>query len=105
MTLQAMPLCSSDYILCSKIYYLIQEYITGDYILTSSEIFIELKSLSLVSDLYGLIRRILYLIFVGPYCKCTVPLVKQCVITKEPLYGVSYLYTVWLVSMTLSLTL
>ena len=73
--------------------------------LTSSEIFIELKSSILVSNLYGLMRRILCLIFVVPHCKFTVPLLKHCVITKGPLYGVSYLYTVWLVRMTLSYTL
>ena len=58
--------------------------------LTSSDIFFEIKSSTLVSDLYGLMRRILCLISVGPYCNITVTLVKHCVITKGPLYGVSY---------------
>ena len=58
-----------------------------------------------MSDLYGLIQPILCLIFVGPYCNITVPLVKHCVITKGPLYGVSYLYAVWLVGMNLCPTL
>ena len=53
--------------------------------LTSSEIFIEIEYSTLVSNLYGLIRRILYLIFVGPHCKFTVSLVKHSVITKGPL--------------------
>ena len=35
----------------------------------------------------------------------TVPLVKNCFITKGPLNGVSYFYSVWLRSMTLSMTL
>ena len=56
--------------------------------LTPIDIFIELKSLNLVSDLYGLMRRILYVICVEPYCKFTVTLEKYCVITKGPLYGV-----------------
>ena len=73
--------------------------------LTSSDIFIELESSTLVSDLYGLIWRILYLIFIETHCKSTVPFVKKCVITKDPLYGVSYLYAVFLVRMTLSPTL
>ena len=73
--------------------------------LTSSDIFIELESFTLVSNLYGLIRRILYQIFVGPHCKFTVSLVKHCVIKTEPLYGVPYLYALCLVSMTLSQTL
>ena len=73
--------------------------------LASAYIFIELESLTLVSDLYGLIRRILYVIFIGPNYEFTVPLLKHFVITKGPLYGVSYLYAVWLVSINLSPTL
>ena len=59
-----------------------------------SSIFIELKTSILASDLYGLMRRILCLIYVTPYFSITVPLVKHFVIKKGPLYGVSYLYTV-----------
>ena len=73
--------------------------------LTASSILIESKSSTLVSNLYGLMRRILYLIFIAPHFKFTVPLVKYWVITKGTLYGVSYLYEVWLLSMTFSLTL
>ena len=73
--------------------------------LTSSDIFIDLKSSTLVSDLYGLMQRISYVICVAPYFKITVILVKHCVITKGPLYGVSNLCAVWLVRMNLSLTL
>ena len=62
--------------------------------LTALSIFVELKSSTLVSDLYGLIRRILCLIYVEPYCKFTVPLVKHRVITEVHLYGVSYSYAV-----------
>ena len=50
-------------------------------------------------------RHILYVICIKPNCKLTVPLVKHWVITKWPLYGVSYLYEMWLVSMALSPTL
>ena len=70
--------------------------------LTVSSIFIELKYSTLVSDLYGLMRRILCLISITPHYKFTVPLVKHCVITKGALYGVPYFYAVCLVSMTLS---
>ena len=45
--------------------------------LTSSAIFFEFKYSTLVSDLYGLIRLLLYIIFVKPYCNFTVPLVKN----------------------------
>ena len=69
--------------------------------LTLSYIFYGLKSSMFVSGLYGLILRILYLIFDGPYCNGTVPLVKHRVIKNGPLYGVSYLCEVWSVSMTL----
>ena len=73
--------------------------------LTASSIFIELKSSTLVPNLYGLIRRILYLIYIAPHSKFTVPLVKKCVITKGNIYGVSNFYELWLLSMTLSTTL
>ena len=73
--------------------------------LTPSDIFIELEYSFLVSDLYGLMQRKLYVICVSPYCNFTVSLVKHCIITKGLLYGVSYFYEVWLVSMNLSLTL
>ena len=42
---------------------------------TSEEIFFELESLTAVSDLYGLMQGILYVICVAPYCNFTVPLV------------------------------
>ena len=73
--------------------------------LTMSDIFIELSSSTLVSNLYGFIRNILYVFYVAPYCNFTFPLVKHCVITKGTLYCVSYLYALWLVSITLSPTL
>ena len=82
-----------------------QKYTTGTSYVDFSDIFIELKSSTLVSDLHGLMRHILCLIFVALYFKFTVPLIKQCVITKGYLYGVSYFYAVWLVSMNLSPTL
>ena len=73
--------------------------------LTASSIFFELKSSTLVSDLYGLMRRMLCLISVTPYCKITVPFVKRYVFAKGPLYSVLYVYALWSVRMTLSLTL
>ena len=73
--------------------------------LTPSDIFFELISSTLVSNLYGLIRRILYLIVVVPHCKFTVLLEKQCVIKNGPVYGIPYFYSVCLVSMNLSMTL
>ena len=81
-----------------------QKYITGNHMLTSPHIFLGLISPKFVSDLYGLIRRILYLNF-GPYCIFTVPLVKHCVIKNGPVYGVSYLYAACLLIMTSSPTL
>ena len=60
--------------------------------LTSSYIFIE--SSTLVSDLYSLIRHILYLIYVAPIFNEIMPLVQNFVITNGPIYGVLYLYAV-----------
>ena len=74
------------------------------YVLTLSSIFLELKSSTLLFNLYVLIRRKLFLCCIVQYFKFTVPLVKQCVTTKGTLYGVSYLYAVWLRSITLSTT-
>ena len=62
--------------------------------LTASSIFIELKYSTLVSDLYYLMQHTLYLIYVAPYCSITVSFIKHCVITKGPLYGVSYFHEV-----------
>ena len=72
---------------------------------TSSDIFIELESLILVSNLYGLMQRILCLICVAPYCNFTVPFLKHCVTQKGNLHGVQYFYAVLLVSLNLSPTL
>ena len=52
--------------------------------LTSSDTLFELISSTFASDLYGLIRRILHLNFVRPYCKFTVPLVNHCFIKNGP---------------------
>ena len=73
--------------------------------LTSSYMFFELESLTLVSESYGLMQCILYVIFVAQFFNFTVPLVKHYVITNGPIYGVSYLYAVCLVRITLSTTL
>ena len=50
-------------------------------------------------------QHILYLFCVAPQYIITVPLVEHRVITNETLYGVSYFYAVWLLSMTLFMTL
>ena len=73
--------------------------------LTLSYTFIELEPSTLVSDLYGFMRRILYLISVAPILNETLPLVQHRFIKNGPVYGVSYLYAVCVVSMTSSLTL
>ena len=52
---------------------------------TVSYTFIELKSSTLVSDLYGLMQRILCLICITPHCKFTVPLVNT-VLSQRGLY-------------------
>ena len=51
-----------------------------------------LISSTFVSDVYGLMRCILYLFLVTPHCNETVLLVKHCVITNWVLYGVSHYY-------------
>ena len=68
-------------------------YLTGDYTLTSSCVFHVLISSTFVLDLYGLMQRILYVIYVTIYCKFTAPLVKNHFISTGTLYGVSYMYT------------
>ena len=49
-----------------------------------------LISLTYVSDVCGLMRRILYLIFVRPHCNVTVPLVQHYVIKNGTLNGFLY---------------
>ena len=105
LSLVSMLPCVSNYILCIQHLIFKQKYIPGEYMLTPSDLFFELKYSTLVSNLYGLMRSILYLISITPYCKFTVPLVKHCVITNGTVYGVSYFYAVCLVSMKLSPTL
>ena len=53
-----MPPYVFDYIICIQALIFKHMYITGDYMLASSEIFIELKSPTQVSDLYSLMQRI-----------------------------------------------
>ena len=73
--------------------------------LTSSHICFELKYSTLVSDLYGLMWRILYLIPFVPYCNETMLLVQHSVIKNGTVYLVLHLILVYLVSMNLSTTL
>ena len=56
--------------------------------LTLSHIFLGLMSSTFVSDLYGLMRYILYVLFITPYFKFTVTLVTHRVITNGLVYGV-----------------
>ena len=73
--------------------------------LTSTDIFLGLISSTLTSDLYGLMRRILYLIFIATHCKFIMPLLKHRLTTNGHVCGVSYLYAVCLLIINLSLTL
>ena len=52
--------------------------------LTWSYVFSGLIYSTFVSDVYGIIRHILCLIFIAPYFSVTVPLVQYCVITNGP---------------------
>ena len=61
--------------------------------LTSSHIFSGFIYTTFVPDLYGLIRRILCLIFIGPHCNVAVPLIQHDFIANGPLYGVSDIFT------------
>ena len=56
--------------------------------LKSPGILLGLISSTFASDLYGLIRQILYVNFILPHFKFTVPLVKHRVITNGTVYGV-----------------
>ena len=53
--------------------------------LTPSDIFIELEYSTLVSDFYELMRHILDVICVTPYCNFNVPLLNT-VLSKKGLY-------------------
>ena len=72
---------------------LIKDIIIGlvIHMLTSSDICFALESLTLVSDLYGLIRRMLYVVCVAPHCKFTVTLVNT-VLSKVGPYMVFHIY-------------
>ena len=74
--------------LVSKLYYN-TKYITDDHMLTLSHICSGLIYSTFVLDLYGLIRHISCLIYIGPHCNVTVPLVQDGFIANGPLYGVS----------------
>ena len=56
--------------------------------LTSPHIFWEFIPLTVVSYLYGVIQRIVYLIFVGPYYNVNVTLFQHWVITNGTLNDV-----------------
>ena len=81
-------------------------YITGTLLMWLHQLLVlKFIILNFVSDVYGLMRIILYLIFFAPYYNVTVPLVQQCVISNGLLYVVSYLKSELLLRMTLSPTL
>ena len=67
-------------------------------------IFQHLISSMFLSDVYGLMKNILCLLFIAPHCNMTVTLVQHYIISNWPLYGVSYLKSELLVSTTLSPT-
>ena len=66
--------------------------------------FLTITSSTFISDVYGLMWRILYLIFSMPYCNVTMPLVQHCAISNGPIYGVSYFKVSFWFIMTLYLT-
>ena len=61
--------------------------------LKSAHIFSGLISSTFVLDLYGLIRRIFCLIYIGPHFNVTVPLGLHSFIENGPLYGISNIFT------------
>ena len=81
---------TSNVVVCIRSYTLFQALIAYRsiwliiHMLTASSIFFVLNFLTLVLDIYGLMRRILYVICIAPHCNSTVPLVKHCVIIKGP---------------------
>ena len=98
-------LCASYYILFPS-FNLIKNYITSTFLMWFHQsLMFELISSVFVPDVCGLMRHILYLIFIAPHCNVTVPLVQYCVIKNISLYSVSYFYAAWLSSMDLYPTL
>ena len=73
--------------------------------LTSSDIFLGLISSTFISYLYGLMRRILHVIFITEHYKIAAPLVNNRDIKNGPVYRVLHLYVVCLWIMNLSPTL
>ena len=59
-------------------------YSDVDYCHTYFQILI---SSTFLFHVYGLMRGILYPIFIPPYCNLTVPFIQHCVILNTPLYG------------------
>ena len=63
----------------------IKNYITGNQMLTTViHIFEHLKASTVVSNVYGIMRRILYLIVIAPRCNMTMPLVQHRMIKDGP---------------------
>ena len=59
MSIRSMHRCVSEYLICIQYLIIKHKYITGNHMLTASEIFIELNSSTLASDFYYLMQRIL----------------------------------------------
>ena len=89
-SLRSIPLCVYEYILCIQPFIFKQKYIIGDHMLTSSYIFIE--SSTLVSDLNGLMQRILCLIYVAPICNETMTLFQHTVLSKMRPYMAFHIF-------------
>ena len=96
--------CIYNYISFFPSFNIILECITGNHMLTLSYIFFNVNIFSTFIRYIWLKSMYIMPIFITPHCNVTMPLVQHCVITNVLLYGVSYLYTELLVSMTLSKT-
>ena len=99
--------CTSDYKLCFRIQYNAKVYNKYSPTVTLSIISFQINVFKLLSHVSGLIRRLLYLIFIAPHCKVTMPLDQQCVIKNRPITVISYFcmehdYQVWLYLQLLS---
>ena len=65
-----------------------QKYVTGTFLIWLRQSLVSgLISLMHVSDVYGLMGHILYLIFISLHCNVKIPLVQHCFIKNGPLYG------------------
>ena len=89
-----MSPCSYDYMLCFQALIVNTIYITGNHMLKSSYILFELKYSTLVSDLYGLMQCILYLIFITAYFYMNMSLVNTMLSQDIHYIYILYIYAV-----------